>query len=588
MRWSNMFIPTLREDPADAEVTSHRLLVRAGYIRQLTAGVYSLLPLAQRVRLKIIQIIREEMNRIGGQEFLLPAIHPAEIWKESGRWEVMGDNMFRLRDRKGTDMALGMTHEEVFTSIARNAISSYRQLPQVWYQIQTKFRDEARPKSGLLRVREFTMKDAYSFDVDFAGLDKSFQDQHDAYCRIFTRCGLKYTPVEASSGAMGGSQSTEFMVRTSAGEDNIVVCEKCGYAANVEKATSRLASIDDEGGPDSVEEFPTPGVHTIEDLTTFPGGASADRQIKTLVYALDESIALLLLRGDHELNETKLMDASGAINVRPARPEEITEALGASAGSLGAVGVTRASHPKIARVIADDALRGRRNMTTGANKDEHHLRGVSIDRDVTVDKWASLRSVKAGEACINCGSPLDVFKAVEAGHIFKLGTKYSDSMGAKVLTADGQEVPIVMGSYGIGVERVMSAAVELYNDDAGISWPASIAPFQVVLTPVNIKDQNLLDAAERAYDSLRRAGVDVLLDDRDERAGVKFNDSDLIGVPYRITFGKKIKEGTVELFTRATRKSEDVSLDSVVQEVRGRIETAISSVDSAAAALSGK
>jgi len=575
MRWSNLFIPTLREDPADAEVASHRLLVRAGYIRQLTAGVYSLLPLAQRVRLKVMQIIREEMNRIGGQEFMLPAIHPAELWKESGRWEVMGDNMFRLRDRKGADMALGMTHEEVFTAIARNSINSYRQLPQVWYQIQTKFRDEARPKSGLLRVREFTMKDAYSFDVDFEGLDKSFQDQYDAYCRIFTRCGLKYTPVEASSGAMGGSKSTEFMVRTNAGEDNIVVCEKCGYAANVEKATSKLAHIDDEGGPATAEEFPTPGVRTIEDLTTFPGGASADRQIKTLVYALDERIALVLMRGDHELNETKLMDASGAINVRPARPEEISEALGASAGSLGAVGVTQASHPKISQVIADDALRGRRNMTTGANKDDHHLRGVSIDRDIKVDKWVSLRTVKAGETCTNCGSALDVFRAVEAGHIFKLGTKYSDSMGARVLTADGQEVPIVMGSYGIGVERVMSAAVELYNDQAGISWPASIAPFHVVLTPVNIKDQELLGVAERIYDDLCKAGIEALLDDRDERAGVKFNDADLIGVPYRITVGKKIKEGKVELFTRATRQSEDVPVDSVVQAVRDKVEAAI-------------
>jgi len=575
MRWSNLFIPTLREDPADAEVASHRLLVRAGYIRQLTAGVYSLLPLAQRVRLKVMQIIREEMNRIGGQEFLLPAIHPAELWKESGRWEVMGDNMFRLRDRKGADMALGMTHEEVFTGIARNTINSYRQLPQVWYQIQTKFRDEARPKSGLLRVREFTMKDAYSFDVDFEGLDKSFQDQYDAYCRIFTRCGLKYTPVDASSGAMGGSKSTEFMVRTNAGEDNIVVCEKCGYAANVEKATSKLAHIDDEGGPATAEEFPTPGVRTIEDLTTFPGGASADRQIKTLVYALDERIALVLMRGDHELNETKLMDASGAINVRPARPEEISEALGASAGSLGAVGVTQASHPKISQVIADDALRGRRNMTTGANKDDHHLRGVSIDRDIKVDKWVSLRTVKAGETCSNCGSALDVFRAVEAGHIFKLGTKYSDSMGARVLTADGQEVPIVMGSYGIGVERVMSAAVELYNDQAGISWPISIAPFHVVLTPVNIKDQELLGVAERIYDDLCKAGIEALLDDRDERAGVKFNDADLIGVPYRITVGKKIKEGKVELFTRATRQSEDVPVDSVVQAVRDKVEAAI-------------
>ncbi|HXF39033.1 MAG TPA: proline--tRNA ligase [Blastocatellia bacterium] len=575
MRWSNLFIPTLREDPADAEVTSHRLLVRAGYIRQLTAGVYSLLPLAQRVRLKVMQIIREEMNRIGGQEFLLPAIHPAEIWKESGRWEVMGDNMFRLRDRKGADMALGMTHEEIFTSIARHTINSYRQLPQVWYQIQTKFRDEARPKSGLLRVREFTMKDAYSFDVDFAGLDKSFDDQYGAYCKIFSRCGLKYTSVEASSGAMGGSKSTEFMVRTNAGEDNIVLCPNCGYAANVEKATSKLADIDDGQAPATPEEFPTPGVHTIEDLTTFPGGAAADRQIKTLVYALDDRIALVLMRGDHELNETKLMDASGAINVRPAQAEEIRDALGASAGSLGAVGVTRATHPNISIVIADEALRGRGNMTTGANKDEHHLRGVSIDRDITIDKWASLRSVKAGETCATCGGALDVFKAVEIGHIFKLGLKYSESMGARVLTADGKEVPIVMGSYGIGVERVMAAAVESSNDEAGIIWPASIAPFHVVVTPVNVKDKDLLGAAEQIYNELNAAGIEALLDDRDERAGVKFNDADLIGVPYRITVGKKIKEGKVELLTRADRASEDVAVDSVVQAMRDRLASAI-------------
>lgn len=571
MRWSNFFIPTLREDPADAEVVSHRLLVRAGYIRQLTAGVYSLLPLAQRVRLKVMQVIREEMNRIGGQEFLLPAIHPAEAWKESGRWEVMGDNMFRLRDRKGADMCLGMTHEEIFTIIARNAINSYRQLPQVWYQIQTKFRDEARPKSGLLRVREFTMKDAYTFDVDRAGLDKSFQDQHDAYCRIFDRCGLKYTPVEASSGAMGGSQSTEFMVRTDAGEDFIVVCEKCGYAANTEKATSRIPLIEDGAGLDSPEEFPTPGVRTIEDLINFPGGATADRQIKTLVYVLDDSIALVLMRGDHELNETKLIDTTGAINVRPAHAEEIKEALGASAGSLGAVGVARASHPKITQVIADESLRGRSNMTTGANKDDHHLRGVSIERDIKVDRWASLRTVKAGESCANCDSSLDVFKAVEVGHIFKLGTKYSDSMGARVLTEEGKEVPIVMGSYGIGVERVMAAAVELYNDNAGIIWPASIAPFQVVITPINIKDADMLNAAERIYKELESAGIDALLDDRDERAGVKFNDADLIGIPFRITVGKKIKDGKVELLTRATRASEDIAADAIVSAMREKL-----------------
>lgn len=575
MRWSNLFIPTLREDPADAEVTSHRLLVRAGYIRQLTAGVYSLLPLAQLARLKVIQIIREEMNRIGGQEFLLPAIHPAEIWKESGRWEVMGDNMFRLRDRKGVDMALGMTHEEIFTAIARNSISSYRQLPQVWYQIQTKFRDEARPKSGLLRVREFTMKDAYTFDVDFAGLDKSFKDQYDAYCRIFTRCGLKYTPVEASSGAMGGSQSTEFMVRTNAGEDNIVVCESCNYAANVEKAVSRLAPANDETGPGVVEEFPTPGVRTIDDLTVFPGGAAADHQIKTLVYALDDQIALVLMRGDHELNETKLVDASGAINVRPALADEIRNALGASAGSLGAVSVSSATHPAITRVIADEALRDRRNMTTGANKDDHHLRGVSVERDIKVDKWASLRTVRAGEACPNCEGVLDVFRAVEIGHIFKLGTKYSASMGANVLTADGQEVPIVMGSYGIGVERLLSAAVELYADEGGISWPVSMAPFHVVVTPVNIKDQALLNAAQQIYEGLNAAGIETVLDDRDERAGVKFNDADLIGVPFRVTVGKKIKESKVELFTRSTRQSEDISVESIVSVVKERVHSAI-------------
>ena len=580
MRWSKLFIPTLREDPADAEVASHRLLVRAGYIRQLTAGVYSLLPLAQRVRLKVIQIIREEMNRIGGQEFLLPALQPADLWKESGRWDVMGDNMFKFRDRKNTETGLAMTHEEVFTSIARNSINSYRQLPQVWYQIQTKFRDEARPKSGLLRVREFTMKDAYSFDVDGEGLGKSFQDQYSAYCRIFTRCGLKYTSVEASSGAMGGSESTEFMVRTNAGEDNIVVCESCGYAANVEKATSKLAEHNDADELNALEEFSTPGVRTIEDLTTFPGGAAADRQIKTLIYMLDDKLALMLLRGDHELNETKLADATGAINIRSAQPDEIREALGASAGSLGAVGVTPATHSRIGRVVADEALRGRRNMTTGANKDDHHLRGVSVDRDIKVDKWASLRTVKAGETCSKCEGVLDVFKAVEVGHIFKLGTKYSDSMGARVLLADGTEAPIIMGSYGIGVERAMAAAVESCNDEAGIAWPASIAPFHVIVTPVNIKDSELIGTAERIYDELLKAGIEALLDDRDERAGVKFNDADLIGVPYRITVGKKIKDGKVELTTRATRTSEDVSIEAVVESILAKLDTSIKQANS--------
>jgi prolyl-tRNA synthetase len=577
MRWSQLFVPTLRDDPADAEVVSHRLLLRAGYIRQLGAGIYSFLPLGWRVAQRAVKIIREEMDAIGGQEFFLPAIHPADIWKESGRWDVMGETMFRLKDRKGAEMCLGMTHEEVFTFIARHEIRSYKQLPQVWYQIQTKFRDEERPKSGLMRLRQFIMKDAYTFDVDRAGLDKSFADQREAYKRIFDRCGLKYHIVEASSGAMGGSESNEFMARTSAGEDFIAVCETCGYAGNLEKATSRIPSVEDETGPDAPEEFPTPGVRTIEDLTTFPGGAAADRQIKSLVYVATDGatqnqyMALALLRGDHQLHETKLADSLGASAVRPAHPEEIVELLGASAGSLGGVGArdnARAAKREL-RIIADRSLEGRRNMTTGANKDDHHLRGVSIERDIRPDAWADLRTVQAGEACPKCeAGKLDVFKAMEIGHIFKLGTKYSESMGAKVLTQEGKEVPIVMGSYGIGVERIMSAAVEQSHDADGIVWPRALAPFDVVVTVTNVKQPEMLEAGERLHRDLQRAGLEVLLDDRDERAGVKFKDADLIGVPFRLTVGKKISEGDVELFDRAAKQSSDVSLEEVVARVQ--------------------
>ncbi|MDQ3649052.1 MAG: proline--tRNA ligase, partial [Acidobacteriota bacterium] len=527
MRWSQYFVPTLRDDPADAEVVSHRLLLRAGFIRQLGAGIYSYLPLGYRVALKITQILREEMNRIGGQEFLLPALNPRELWEESSRWSVMGDNMFRLKDRKGGDLCLAMTHEEVFTSIARHEIRSYKQLPQVWYQIQTKFRDEARPKSGLMRLRQFTMKDAYSFDVDAGGLDRSFEDQREAYKRIFDRCGLKYVIVEASSGAMGGSASNEFMTRTDAGEDLIATCEACGYAANLEKAASRIPSVTDDAGPDAPEEFPTPGVRTIEDLTTFPGGAAADRQIKTLVYIAtindEPQFVLALLRGDHQLHETKLADALGANAVRPAQAEEIRDLLGAGAGSLGGVGAKQQAKAagREVRIIADASLQGRRNMTTGANKDDHHLRSVSIERDIKLDSWADLRIVASGEGCPNCeAGTLEVFKAMEIGHIFKLGTKYSESMGARVLNPDGKEVPIIMGSYGIGVERIISAAIELHHDADGIIWPRAIAPFDVVVTVTNVKQQEIRDAGERLYTDLQRAGLDVLLDDRDERAGV--------------------------------------------------------------------
>jgi prolyl-tRNA synthetase len=573
MRWSQFFIPTLREDPADAEVVSHRLLLRAGLIRQLGAGIYSYLPLAQRVALKVTAILREEMNRIGGQEFYLPALHPAEIWKESGRWDAIGDDMFRLKDRKDGDMCLGMTHEEVFTTIARNELRSYKQLPQVWYQIQVKFRDEPRPKSGLMRLRTFTMKDAYSFDIDANGLDKSFADQREAYKRIFTRCGIQFSIVEASSGSMGGSESNEFVAKTDAGEDLIASCANCGYAANLEKATSRLSPIKDLVGPDAPEEFPTPGVRTIEDLERFNGGAKANAQIKTLVYVAtienEPRPVLALVRGDHQLHETKLADNLGATAVRAAHPEEIRELLGASAGSLG--GVAARERVKELRIIADLALQGRTNMTTGANKDDHHLRGVDIQRDIRPDQWADLRGVGSGEGCPRCEvGTLEVFKAMEIGHIFKLGTKYSTSMGATVLTVEGKPVPIVMGSYGIGVERIITAAIEQHHDADGIIWPKALAPFDVIVTITNTKDEKLREAADKLYKDLQRAGLDTLLDDRDERAGVKFKDADLIGIPYRITLGKKVAEGVVELFERATKTSEDVKLSDIVARVQSR------------------
>jgi prolyl-tRNA synthetase len=583
MRWSNYFLPTLREEPSDAEVVSHRLMLRAGLIRQLAAGLYSYLPLAQRSILKITQIIREEMTAAGAQEFYLPALHPAELWQESGRWSVMGPTMFRLKDRKGADLCLGMTHEEVMTDIARRELRSYKQLPQIWYQIQHKFRDEARPKSGLLRVRQFTMKDAYSFDLDQAGLDQSFEAQRQAYERIFTRCGLQYVIVEADTGAMGGSASNEFMVYTDAGEDLVASCEACHYAANLEKATSRVIPVEDGEETLALEKFATPGVRTIEDLVQFSGGATADRQIKTLVWmALAEREGevrtyplLALLRGDHLLHELKLQNAVVSLlqrdgaqltALRPAHSEEIQELLGAQAGSLGAVGVRQCW------VLVDEALRGRRNMTTGANEDDAHLRGVSVDRDLSPTTWVDLRSVSSGEGCPQCGTSLRVAKALEVGHIFKLGTKYSLAMGATVLTPEGKESPLVMGCYGIGVERILAAAIEHRHDDAGIIFPLAIAPFEAVLTPLNMKDELVRRTAEELETALRRAGIDLLFDDRDERAGVKLNDADLIGFPFQIRLGpKKLKEGLVELYDRATRTTVDLPLTSIVEETVRRI-----------------
>ncbi|MGH3206775.1 MAG: proline--tRNA ligase [Trebonia sp.] len=572
MRWSTMHIPTLREDPAEAGAPSHRLLLRAGYIRQLMAGHYSLLPLAVRVRLKVIGIIREEMNRIGAQEILMPVMHPAELWQRSGRWDVMGDEMFRLKDRKGAALALGMTHEEVVSTLAAE-LNSYRELPQMWYQFQTKLRDEPRPKAGLMRTREFTMKDSYSFDLDAAGLDKSFNAHHAAYARAFERMGIPAIPVAASNGSMGGSGSTEFICPSETGEDDIIYSPQCGYAANIEAAISALepvdAAADAAAALDLPQRFDTPGVRTIEDLAT-GYDASADRQVKTLVYVLDGKLTLVLLRGDHALEEQKLIDATGAVAVRPAEAAEIFDALGAHPGSLGAVGA-----PADLPVIADLALQDRSGMTTGANTDDVHLRGVDVARDINVGKWADLRAAEEGEPCVHCGNPLTVIKGIEVGHIFKLGYKYSDALELSVLGPEGKPVKPIMGCYGIGVERAMAACIEVHHDDKGIVWPAAVAPFEAVVIVAQQNDAAVAEAGERAYQALLDAGVDVIIDDRQDRAGVKFSDAELVGIPFRITIGKRgLASGAAELTDRATGETISVPLDDVAKHVREAISQA--------------
>ena len=566
MIWSKLFIPTLREIPAEAEVPSHQLLLRAGYIRQLSAGIYSYLFLAQRSLLKITRIVRQEMDSIGAQEMLLPALNPAEVWQESGRWDVMGDNLFKLKDRFGRDLCLGMTHEEVMTTIARGELRSYKQLPQIWYQIQTKFRDEPRPKSGLLRVRQFIMKDSYTFDMDAAGLDAAYEKHYQAYCRIFERCGLQYMVVEAHSGAMGGSQSHEFMVASEAGEDLVAVCPGCGYAANLEKAVAapRPPALADPEGDRAPEEFHTPGRKTIAELTEFTGLPESS-QMKSLVLVADGKPVLVLLRGDHQLSEAKFGMIANDPEFRPAQADEIQQWFGAAAGSLGPVGV------KNMPILADRALEGRRNMIAGANKDDHHLRHVTPGEDFRAE-FQDLRQVAAGDVCGKCGGTLDVKKTVEVGHIFKLGYKYSESMGLRVLNADGKEVTPIMGSYGIGIERILCAAIELFHDKDGMILPAAIAPFQVVITPANNSDAAQAEAARGIYEQCLALGIDALLDDRDERPGVKFKDADLIGVPWRIVVGKKLSAGMVELVERKTRQATDIPVGEAPALVKQRLE----------------
>jgi prolyl-tRNA synthetase len=585
-RWSELFIPTLREAPADAEVASHKFLVRAGYIRQLAAGIYSYLFLGNRSFNKIMGIVREEMDRIG-QEFYLPALHPREIWEASGRWALMGDNLFRLKDRKGADLALGMTEEEVMTSIALKELRSYKQLPQIWYQIAPKFRDEPRPKSGLLRVRQFMMKDAYSFDIDAAGLDVSYKKHYETYCRIFDRCGLKYMVVEADSGAMGGKESHEFMVRTPAGEDQIVSCDGCNYAANMEKATSKLEAVADLAaeGDGKPLEVHTPGQKTIEDVAKFLG-VSPKNKIKTLALMAEEKDGksgkvksrgiVVLMRGDHQLNEAKLNGAVG-VATRAMDQNEIRVVFKSPAGYLGPVGIEWAKDRKKDAdkpvLFVDRALEGRANLIAGANKEDYHLKNLTPGKDFHPTAYADLRAVTAGEACPNCGAALRIDTAVEIGHIFKLGYRYSESMGARVLDKNGKEVTPIMGSYGIGIERILTAAVEQGNDENGFWLPATIAPFEVVVAPVNVKDEAVRAAAEDIAKRLEAAGFDVILDDRNERPGVKFKDADLVGIPFRITVGNKVTEGTVEVVLRSTREVRDVRITAVVEyfkELLGR------------------
>jgi prolyl-tRNA synthetase len=587
-RWSELFIPTLREAPADAEVASHKFLVRAGYIRQLAAGIYSYLFMGQRSFLKIMNIVRQEMDTIG-QEFFLPAIHPRELWEESGRWAVMGQNMFRLKDRKGAELALGMTHEEVMTDIARKELRSYKQLPQIWYQIQTKFRDEPRPRSGLLRVRQFIMKDSYSFDIDAAGLDVSYKKHYDVYCRIFDRCGLKYMVVEAHSGAMGGSQSHEFMVRTPAGEDLIVSCEKCNYAANLEKATSKLEPVEDlktegDGKPLPVH---TPGQKTIEDVARYLG-VSPKNKIKTLALMMNEvdrksgkakpRALILLMRGDHQMNEAKLSSAVGGHETRPMQEEEIVALFHSPAGFLGPIGIDWAKSLEDGDkpiLIVDEALKGRKNLISGANKEDFHVKNVTPGGNFQPTAYADLRNVAAGEACPNCGSPLRIDTAVEIGHIFKLGYKYSESMGTRVLDRNGKEVMPIMGCYGIGIERILTAIVEQNNDENGFWLPPQVAPFEVVVVPTNVSDDKVRTTAEEIAHQMEAAGFDVLLDDRDERPGVKFKDADLVGIPFRVNVGKKVTEGTIEVFQRSTREMRDASISAITEYLQNLLRPAL-------------
>jgi prolyl-tRNA synthetase len=564
MYWTKSLIPTLREAPSDAEIVSHKLLLRAGLIRKLAGGVYTFLPLGLRVLRKVEQIIREEMDRAGAIEVLMPALQPPEIWQQSGRYETASNVLFKLKDSGGREWLLSPTAEEVITTLAANEINSYRQLPKNFYQISLKFRDEIRPRFGLMRAKEFIMKDAYSFDTTDEGAMASYKKMYDAYTRIFARCGLKAFPVEADTGVIGGNYSHEFMVPAETGENEVAFCEACGYAANIEKATSGIPKTAAREIGAAIEKFATPGVVTIEALSKEPYKVPANRQIKTLVYIADSKPIIILIRGDDQLNETKLLAKTGAVAARPATVEEIVPLLGAKPGSLGAV----VNVPVDAKVFADERIRGANDMTTGANEDGFHLKNVSIERDIKVTAWFDLRTVSAGEPCAKCAKPLKIRRAIEVGHVFKLGTKYSEKLNATFLAADGSRQPCVMGCYGIGVTRTLQAIIEQGNDKDGVIWPLSVAPYQVCITPLGIAPESeTMKLAEKIYAELTAKGVDVILDDRDERPGVKFKDSELVGFPIRLGIGEKsLAKGEVELKPR-NGALQSVKIDEAVDAV---------------------
>jgi prolyl-tRNA synthetase len=578
MKWTQTLIPTLREAPADAEILSHKLLLRAGLIRKLAGGVYTFLPLGLRSLRKVEQIIREEMSRAGAVEVLMPALQPVEIWEQSGRAETAKDVLFKVKDSSNRQWFLSPTAEEVITTLAANEINSYRQLPKNFYQVSVKFRDEIRPRFGLMRAKEFIMKDSYSFDTTDENAMAAYKKMYDAYTRIFARCGLKAFPVEADTGVIGGNYSHEFMVPAETGENEVAFCEGCGYAANIEKATSGIPKTAAREIGAAVEKFATPGVVTIEALSKEPYKVPANRQIKTLVYIADSKPIIILIRGDDQLNETKLLAKTGAVASRPATAEEIFALLGAHPGSLGAVVGTTGRSSEAApprgltdlRIYADERLRGANDMTTGANEDGFHLRNVSIERDIKVTSWFDLRTVTAGEPCAKCGKPLKIRRAIEVGHVFKLGTKYSEKLNATFLDVDGSRKPSVMGCYGIGITRTLQAVIEQCNDKDGVIWPLSVAPYTVCITPLAVApDSEPMKLAEKIYAELTAKGVDVILDDRDERPGVKFKDSELVGFPIRIGIGEKsLAKGEVEIKLRGgalQAAKTDVAVEAVMK-----------------------